>query len=277
MGTLYVIGIGLQPGHLSIESMNLIKSSDEVFAELYTSKSVSNLMDELERLMSVRPILLGRRDIEDEGGRVLMKALDEGKSVVLLTIGDPLMATTHGAVAVEAARRGHSVRIINSVSIVCAAFSQSGLSPYKMGPTATITHERLGYRSKRHVDVLLDNLSRGLHTLLLLDIDDDGGFMDARRAAELASNDIAERGLNPGELLVIYLARIGWSNQTVIASAMNEPPNGLGEPPHALLVPGALNAVEEEFLLNVIRADPNLLEKHKGFTRKLFREAGPPG
>lgn len=136
MGTLYVIGIGLQPGHLSIESMNLIKSSDEAFAEFYTSKSIPpNLINELERLTGgVRPTILGRRDIEDEGGRILMKALDEGKSVVFLTIGDPLMATTHGAVAVEAARRGgHTVKIINSVSIVCAAFSQVGLSPYKMG------------------------------------------------------------------------------------------------------------------------------------------------
>ncbi len=209
-----------------------------------------------------------------------MKALDEGKSVVFLTIGDPLMATTHGAVAVEAARRGgHTVKIINSVSIVCAAFSQVGLSPYKMGgPIATITYERLGYRSKRHVDVLLDNLSRGLHTLLLLDIGDDGSFMDARHAAGLASNDMAERGFNPGELLVIYLARIGWSNQTIMVSAMNEPPNGLGgEPPHALLVPGELNAVEEEFLLNVVRTDPSLLKKHKEFIRKLLRKAEVPG
>lgn len=44
-----------------------------------------------------------------------------------------------------------------------------------------------------------------------------------------------------------------------------------------LLVPGELNAVEEEFLLNVVRTDPSLLKKHKEFIRKLLRKAEVPG
>ncbi|MGC8596293.1 MAG: diphthine synthase [Thermocladium sp.] len=270
MGFLHIIGMGLHPGHISLDALNAVRSSDEVFIELYTSKLPPHAEDELIKLIGRRPLTLARHDIEDKNGEAVMNALASGKSVSLLVIGDPLMATTHAALAVEASRRGHQVRIINSVSIVCAAFSQVGLSPYKAGPIATVTYERLGYRSKRHVDVMLDNIERGLHTLLLLDINDNGEFMEANYAAQLVAGDLIERGLDARRLMTIYLARVGWSTQKISVSTLDSPPD-MGETPHSIMVPGSLNAVEEEFLLNVLRADKELMKKHLDFIKEVRR------
>jgi diphthine synthase len=273
MGLLYIIGMGLHPGHISLEALNAMRSSNEVFIELYTSKLPQYAEDELVKLIGRRPLTLSRHDIENNSGEAVMSALASSEAVSLLVIGDPLMATTHGALAVEAVKRGHKVRIINSVSIVCAAFSQAGLSPYKAGPIATITYERLGYRSRRHIDVMLDNMRRGLHTLLLLDINDKGEFMEASYAAQLVSSDLMERGLDASRFMAIYLARVGWSTQKIVVSTIDSPPD-MGETPHSIIVPGSLNAIEEEFLLNVLGADEKLVKKYMDFIKEVMEGKG---
>lgn len=89
--------------------------------------------------------------MENKSGEVIMRKLENGRNAALLVIGDPMIATTHAAIAVIARRRGFNVKIINSVSIVCAVLSQLGLSPYKLGPVATITYPRMGVLSMRHM------------------------------------------------------------------------------------------------------------------------------
>ncbi|WP_054854766.1 SAM-dependent methyltransferase [Vulcanisaeta sp. JCM 16161] len=146
--TLYIVGLGLSPSNITAEALRVIRSVDAVFLETYTSKGPTEFMDYLK---SVRGDLIqvSRNDLEDRNGEVIMRKLEGGRNVALLVIGDPMIATTHAAIAVIARRRGFNVRIINSVSIVCAVLSQLGLSPYKLGPVATITYPRMGILSMR--------------------------------------------------------------------------------------------------------------------------------
>ncbi|MCG2892700.1 MAG: diphthine synthase, partial [Vulcanisaeta sp.] len=203
--TLYLVGLGLGPGDVTIRAINVIKSVGRVFMEAYTSKAP---MDLIKYVVSIRPDIefLSRSDLEDRSGEILMNELGKGIDVALLVIGDPMIATTHAALAVIARRRGFNVKVINSVSIMCAVLSQLGLSPYKVGPIATITYPRMGVLSMRAYEVLNENLRRGLHTIFLLDIRDDGGFMSAGEAVELLKRmeDNGGLGIINNNLLVIY-------------------------------------------------------------------------
>ncbi len=255
--------------------MEVIRSVDAVFLEMYTSKGPAEFMDQLR---SIRGDLIqvSRKDLEDRNGEVIMRELEGGRNAALLVIGDPMIATTHTTIAVIAKRRGFNVRVINSVSIVCAVLSQLGLSPYKLGPVATITYPRMGVLSMRAYEVLSDNLIRGLHTILLLDIKDDGDFMSVSEAVELLKKmeDNGKLGIISRDLAVVYAARIGWGNQSIKVSTIEDAPN-IGETPHTIVIPGLLNPVEQEYLVNVLGADEELIRRHMAFINKMVKRGGP--
>ncbi|MCG2880804.1 MAG: diphthine synthase [Vulcanisaeta sp.] len=270
--TLYLVGLGLGPGDVTIRAINVIKSVGRVFMEAYTSKAP---MDLIKYVVSIRPDIefLSRSDLEDRSGEILMNELGKGIDVALLVIGDPMIATTHAALAVIARRRGFNVKVINSVSIMCAVLSQLGLSPYKVGPIATITYPRMGVLSMRAYEVLNENLRRGLHTIFLLDIRDDGGFMSAGEAVELLKRmeDNGGLGIINNNLLVIYVARAGWDDQEIAVSTINDVPR-LGETPHTLVIPGLLNPVEMDYLVYVLNADRDLVMRHQKWVSELIKK-----
>ncbi|MFB6469854.1 MAG: diphthine synthase [Vulcanisaeta sp. AZ3] len=269
--TLYLVGLGLSAGNITVEALDLIKKVDSIFLETYTSKAPGDLIN---RIMEIRSDTrsVTRRDLEDREGEALINELSKGHDVALLVIGDPMIATTHAALAVTVKRRGFNVRVVNSVSIICALLNQLGLSPYKLGLMATITYPRMGVLSMRAYDVLLDNLRRGLHTILLLDIRDDGGFMDVKDAANILIRMENNRGLGVinEKLLVIYAARIGWEDQEIVGSTIKAVPN-LGDPPHTIVIPGILNPVEIDYLVHVIGINNDLVLNHMKFVEEFTR------
>lgn len=269
--TLYLVGLGLSAGNITAEALDLIKKVDSIFLETYTSKAPGDLIN---RIMEIRSDTrsVTRRDLEDREGEALINELSKGRDVALLVIGDPMIATTHAALAVTVKRRGFNVRVINSVSIICALLNQLGLSPYKLGPIATITYPRMGVLSMRAYDILLDNLRRGLHTILLLDIRDDGGFMNVRDAANILTRMENDRrlGVINEKLLIIYTARIGWEDQEIVGSTIKAVPN-LGDPPHTIVIPGILNPVEIDYLVHVIGINNDLVLNHMKFVEEFTR------
>ncbi|WP_252900982.1 SAM-dependent methyltransferase [Vulcanisaeta sp. JCM 14467] len=146
--TLYIVGLGLSPNNITSEALDAMRLVDAVFLETYTSKGPTEFIDYLKRIRNDL-IQVSREDLENRNAEIIMKKLENGRNVALLVIGDPMIATTHAAIAVIARRRGFNVKIVNSVSIVCAVLSQLGLSPYKLGPVATITYPRIGVLSMR--------------------------------------------------------------------------------------------------------------------------------
>ncbi len=267
--TLYIVGLGLGSGDLTINALNVIRNVDVVFMETYTSKAPRDLIKYVESIRrDIRPV--SREDLENRSGDIIMRELANGRNAALLVIGDPMIATTHAAMAVIARRRGFDVKVVNSVSIVCALISQLGLSPYKLGPIATVTYPRMGVLSTRAYDVLSDNLERGLHTILLLDIRDDGGFMSANEAVDILRRLEEERrlGIVNERLLVIYVARLGWVDQRIVVSTINNAPD-IGDTPHTIVIPGLLNPVEVDYLVHVLNASKDLVDSHQRFIHSL--------
>ncbi len=267
MGRLYIIGLGLDLTHLGLGALEAIRRADSVYVELYTSRPSPHLVEFIKR---VRPDAreLTRRDLEELNGEVIFEDLRRGLNTALLVPGDPMIATTHAALAIKARRLGFEVVVINSTSIVCAAISQCGLSPYKLGPIATITYPRLEVYSTRPLEVLIDNLKRGLHTLFLLDVKEDGGLMSVYEAMEVLREVEARMRVDVLKgLAVIYAARIGWESQVIRVSDANHVPD-IGEPPHVIIIPGSLNPIEEEYLTYVLNADLDLIRRHKDRVRE---------
>jgi len=271
MATLYMVGLGLGPGDLTREALEILGKVRFIFVERYTSRA-----PHVDVVIKYRPDakILSRRELEDEGGRIIIESLRTGYDVALFVIGDPMLATTHDSLVVSVRRLGFPVKIINSVSIVCASLSQAGLSPYKLGPVATITYPRLGVLSNRALRVLRNNLKRGLHTLLLLDVNDNGELMSAEEGVNILRKLNEEYPVINEDLLIMYLARVGWPNQRIVVSNIKVVPD-LGEPPHSILVPGYMDPVEVEYMIHVLGAHDVAVKSHLNYVKRLMGDTPP--
>ena len=87
----------------------------------------------------------------------------------MLIGGDPLMATTHKILFIEAKKRNVEVEIVHSNSVLTAAIGESGLDFYRFGAIATIPKWSAHYTPVSFYETLQKNMQNNLHSLLLLD------------------------------------------------------------------------------------------------------------
>jgi diphthine synthase len=241
---------------LSLRAIEAARQADVVYAETYTMKleTTPQLLGETIG----RPVhTLSRGGMEEDADKLLDEA-GEG-DVAILVGGDALTATTHISLVVDAARRGVPVKIVHGGSIFTAV-AETGLSLYKFGRTVTVPLPEKG-----PVDAVIrairDNREQGLHTLILLDLDEP-----TRRY--LTVNQAITRLEETGELsmdtLLVAVARLGSENQVIRAdTAENLKAHDFGEPPHAMVAPGRLHFVEEEALKALAGCPPELLTGRK--------------
>lgn len=250
-GELVFVGFGLGNLGLTIKGLETIKKADKVYVETYTNYTPDWVVEELEKLSGRRFERIARRELEEFGGAVLLKAASDSK-VVFLIPGDPFMATTHIALRLEAEKRGIRTRVVNSSSIVAAAAGACGLQIYKFGESATVVFPDGGKISMKPYDTVLRNLELGLHTLLLLDYrSDEGRAMTVSYALRLLRSLEKIRGVGvfSDDRLVVGLARLGYEDCKVKGGALRKLiDEDFGEPPHCIVVPGELHFMEAEAL-----------------------------
>ena len=127
MGELVFIGLGITEGYLTLKGLEEARRCERVFAEFYTSKA----FEKLEKLTGRKIDILQRKDIEEGMGGILEIA--EKNSTALLVPGDPMAATTHLQLRIEAQKRGIKTRVVCGVSVFTAVPSLLGLQHYKFG------------------------------------------------------------------------------------------------------------------------------------------------
>lgn len=244
---LSLIGTGLRDGlDISVRGRQRIETANEVFVEGYTSLLRCS-HEELEQQLG-RPIgTLSRTDVEQGIEPVLSRAKDE--DIVILIIGDPFAATTHADLYLRARRLGIAVETIHNASIM-SAIGEVGLELYRFGRTVSIPFWEESFEPTSFLDGILENQSRGLHTLCLLDIKaDQGRFMTVREALALLDAAAAKIGTEFSPSLVVGIARLGSEDRRIVAgTASVVAAADLGDPLHSLLIPGKLHAIEEEML-----------------------------
>ncbi|MEM0320124.1 MAG: diphthine synthase [Candidatus Nezhaarchaeales archaeon] len=255
--SLIFIGIGLTAKGLTIEGLNEAQRADHVFIDMYTSLIPHDDIRTLQNLIGKDIKPLHRSDVEGRGAHELLKLSERG-TVALLVIGDPFIATTHIALRLEAIKRGIKVKYIPSASIISVVPGLTGLSSYKFGRPATIVFPDKGPNNVAY-DAIKDNLSRGLHTLLYLDLEvESQRAMTINEALRLLLDVEAQRaeGVVREDMLIVGVARACWSNGIVKAAKLSKLIDyDFGPPPHVLVVPGPLHFIEYEALKALARKE----------------------
>lgn len=245
MACLFLVGMGLSPGDISRGALQVVARCSRVFCETYTSLIPGLEPASLADLFAIRVELLKREQVED--GSLIVDALSDG-DVALLVPGDPMISTTHISLRVQAARAGHTSRVVHSSSILSAAIGESCLLATRFGRMGTISF----LPSQQPYDVLRDNRARGLHTLFLLDVDfERGRHMSIGQALQflLAIEEKRSLGLIGRNTLAVGLARVSSADQVVRAGRVRDLLElDFGPPPHCLIVPSKLHFAESDAL-----------------------------
>jgi diphthine synthase len=266
LGTLVFVGLGLHDEMgISLRGLEEVRNADSVFIELYTSLLPNFSIGRFEKICGKKVQVLSRRDVEEKSGERMLEAAGHGKTVFLVP-GDPLIATTHVALRVEAGKRGIKTSLVHGASILSAVIGLSGLHNYKFGKTVTVPFSD-GAVSETPYNVVSQNVRQGLHTLCLLDIrTDEERYMSIREALGTLLKVEAKRkeGIITSDALSVGIARAGSENPRVKAGSVKSLINyDFGEPPHALIFPGSLHFTEAEALVILAGAPRRLLEAHK--------------
>jgi diphthine synthase len=256
------VGLGLHDEMgISLRGLQEVKTADNVFAELYTSLLPEFSKKRFEQISGTKISVVSRRELEEEDGEIILNATNRGKVAVLVP-GDPLIATTHITLRIEAEKRGIKTRIVHGASVLSAVIGLSGLQNYKFGKTVTIPFpENL---SETPYGVIAQNKKLGLHTLCLLDIQAEEkrclsvheGLKSLMKIEQKRKEEIATM-----DTLVVGIARAGSESPAVKAGFIKGILNyDFGKPPHSMIFPGKLHFLEAEALI-ILASGPESLRK----------------
>jgi diphthine synthase len=257
---LTFVGLGLNDEEgISFRGLKETRNADSVFMELYTSLLPEFSLKRFEALAGKKVTMLSRRDLEEANGEAVLKAAENG-GAVLLVPGDPFVATTHVSLRIEAEKRGIKTRIVHGASAISAVIGLSGLHNYKFGKTVTIPFPENS--SETPYNVIVQNKTRGLHTLCLLDLKaDEQRFLSVNEGLQslLSVERKTRKGAVTSETLAVGAARVGSVNPALKADWAGELLKyDFGGPPQSLIFPGELHFMEAEALIRLAGAPENL-------------------
>lgn len=250
MGELVFVGLGLHDEKgVTLRGLEEARAADVVYAEFYTSALLGTRLHALEALLG-KPIRVLNREAVEKGDEVIQAA--RARNVAFLVAGDAMVATTHVDLRLRAAAAGIPTRVVHGVSILGAAAGALGLQAYKFGRTTTVPFPAPGFQPMSPLDAILENRRAGLHTLVLLDLREDGTFLSPKEAlASLLSMAAAKPTAEFGpQSLVCVLSRVGSADSRIVTGRVAEVMGkDLGAPLHCLVVPGPLHFLEKDALV----------------------------
>lgn len=260
---LYFIGLGLyDEKDISLKGIEALKKVDEVFAEFYTANLFGTTLSALEDIIGKEIKVLTREEVE-EFNIPLKIALR--KDVGFLVAGDPLIATTHAEMIIEAKKINIETTVIHSSSILSAAPGLAGLQAYKFGKVTTIPFPEENYFPHSPYLAIKANMELNAHTLVLLDIRaHEDRYMTANEGLEYllkVEEDRNENVVNKDSLAVV-IARAGSDKPIVRADKVRRLiKESFGGPLHCLIIPGKMHFMEAEYLVKICGAPEEFLEE----------------
>ena len=148
--------IGMGPGRLSgmsLEALEAAKKADVRRYEAYTALWPKSELEALEH--AIGPIEKVMRP-EVEQPEALFE-LARKSLVALLVVGDPLQATTHVDLQLQADEAGIQCHVFHGVSITTLVTGAIGLSNYKFGRQTTLTYPYGGWVATSPLEVIAVN------------------------------------------------------------------------------------------------------------------------
>ena len=274
-----LILIGMGPGKFStmtIEAIQAAKQCDSLRYEAYTALWPQDELDLLEAECGEITKVM-RPEIESPE---LLFELAKNSLVGLLVVGDPLQATTHVDLQLQAAEAGIECITFHGISITTIVTGALGLSNYKFGRQTTLTYPYGGWVATSPLEVLAQNYHLNLHTLALLDLDPTGAgtgdqrpmkpadavdsltmmFMKLKDSAEeIQGNNALENmrieackqylEMPIEQRIVVLCSDMGCSNEQIITTTVGQLSQHQGGRLNCLVFPSNMSDVEEAALL----------------------------
>lgn len=236
---LYLIGLGIwNEKDISLRGVEVCRQADSVYCELYTAYWGGSLR-KLEKLVGKKIKKLERKDVEERSDKLLEEA--KKRRVVLLVPGDPLVATTHVHLILEAKKKGIPTEVAHSSSIYTTV-ARTGLQIYKFGRTGTVITPKKGYEPGGFYDVLKENFERGMHTLLLLDRE-----MGTKKGLEILKGI---EGRKRRKILkhAVICSKLSSEHEKIVYGKFEDLMGKDLPEPGVIIIPGKLHFLEKEFL-----------------------------
>jgi len=245
---LWFIGLGIS-GSKSIpnEAIEILSKADVVYLEQFTSPISKADLEKIKKMTEgeFKPV---KRWLVEDGNEILENA--KKKKVVLLSYGDPYIATTHielRARAIEAKIKTHSIHASSSLT---SMIGECGLHFYKVGRIATIMSEMNSLTTPYYV--IYKNIIEGNHTVLLLEYNQDKSFfLDPKDALNglIETEKGQKRNVISESTYAIVASRIGFKDQSIISGKISSLKKiDFGKPPHTLIITGRLHFTESDAL-----------------------------
>ncbi len=247
---LYLIGTGLTDYDISYSGVDICRKCELLYYESYTSNLIDKKVKILSDLFGKKIEKLERSDLEEKLISLVNKSID--KDVALLINGDPLIATTHKIVIIEAIKKGVKFKVIHSNSIFSAAIGESGLDFYRFGAICTLARWSEHYKPVSFYNTILNNYSKGLHSIILLDYDSNKNetipLTDAISTLKEAEN-IYKGNLFNNKTKLIVINNLGSENGKIFYINLDSIKNLKGL--NTLILPGNLSDIELEWIEKV--------------------------
>ncbi len=284
---LWFVGLGISaPGSIPAEASGILSAADVVYVEQFTSPVAAADLEQIGEAAGGR-LRLAKRWMVEDGKEILGNARD--KNVVLLSYGDPYVATTHAELRTRAARENIETRSVHASSSLTAAVGECGLHFYKIGRIATVMGDPKSLATPYYI--VYRNAVEGNHTVLLLEYDQDGGFfLDPKDAlgALVRAEEGQGRGVVGPSTFAVVASRIGSGDQAVTCGLVSSLEGAdLGRPPHTLIIPGRLHFTEADALRalctcldeprdnEVRKISSQMMEKYVPMVREALEEVRP--
>jgi len=254
---LNIIGSGLRGiGSLTIMEMDILGRSDHIFIDDYTSIFPESFREDLEKSISKPIILLKREDVES------FSFIKEGSGTVSLIVsGDPMTSTTHFSIISYCKINNIKWRIFENASITGAVAGRTGLSSYRTGITVSLPEIYENFIPVSPLQNIVRNLRNRLHTIILIDLK-NGKNLDIVRVHHIVKVMIEKTGYRELQSIpVLILQRVGWNDEHIFTSTLDEMGNRKVESPYCLVVPFRPDSNEIENMKSLNLEEISIFEK----------------
>ncbi|TBR22624.1 MAG: diphthine synthase [Candidatus Nitrosotenuis sp.] len=244
---LWFVGLGISgPDSLSDKTKKIISDADAVYFEQFTSPMKNDESQKIRELAKGQFKFAPRWLVED-GKEILDSA--KTKNVVMVTYGDPYIATTHIELRTRAIQEKIQTNTVHASSAITSLVGECGLHYYKVGRTVTVMS---GIPSSTAYYTIYENLRVGNHTVILLEYNqNEDFFLNPKNAIEslLESEKEQVRKVISDSTYGIVASRIGQQDQKIIAGSFASlKKTDFGNPPHTIIIPGTLHFTESDAL-----------------------------
>jgi diphthine synthase len=286
---LWFVGLGISGTRsIPIEVVKIIQKADFVYLESFTSPIYKQQEEEIKNIVSGSFKIAKRWLVED--GQEILKA-SKSSTVILLSYGDPYIATTHIELRTRAKLEKIETNTIHSASAITSMIGEAGLQFYKVGRIVTIMNEKKSVITP--YTSIFKNLIQGLHSVILLEYNqDENYFLDPKDAISSLMDVEKEQKRNVvnNDTFAIVASRIGFETQKITSGKFsNLLKVDFGEPPHSIIITGKLHFTESD-AINVLTecldkpsdnstriksTSVQMIEKYVPMVRKALEEIRP--